>query len=88
MKGELEKLSELVLLELTKEERKEVLKRFRAIRSLLEDLKGVRVGEEPPFLPSLRLKMREDEPKKSDVDELMKVVPKRKDGYVMGPKTV
>ncbi len=88
MKGELEKLSELVLLELTREERREVLKRLKAIRSLLEDLKGVKVGEEPPFLPSLRLKTRKDEPREFDVEGLMRVVPKRKDGYVMGPRTV
>lgn len=88
MKGELEKLSELVMLKLTKEERREVLKRLKAIQSLLEDLKSVEAGEEPPFLPSLRLKLRKDVPKMSDVDELLRIVPKRKDKYVMGPKTV
>ena len=88
MKGELEKLSELVLLKLAKEERKEVAKRIKAMRSLLNDLKKVEVGEEPPFLPSLKLKLRKDEPLEFDSKDLLKVVPKHKDRYVMGPKTV
>lgn len=87
MNKELEKLSELVLLELTKEEKEEVSRRLKAIRSLLEDLKNVEVGEEPPFLPSLKLKLREDVPKAFDKDELLRIVPKRKGDYIVGPRT-
>ena len=88
MKGELEKLSDLVLLELSREERKEISKRLKAIRALLEDLKKVKVEEEPPFLPSLKLKLRRDLPRSLDVEELLKTIPKTKDRYVVGPKTV
>ena len=88
MKGELEYLADLVLLELTREERREVAKRLKALKSVLKRLENVKVGEEPPFLPTLRLKLRKDEPRAFNVEELLSIVPKVKDRYVKGPKTV
>lgn len=86
MREDLEYLSDLVLLSLSVEERKEVLKRLKALRTFLKRLEKVKTGEEAPFLPSLRLKMRSDEPKL--VEEVLRVIPNLKDRYVKGPKTV
>jgi aspartyl/glutamyl-tRNA(Asn/Gln) amidotransferase C subunit len=86
MKEELEYLSDLVLLNLSVEEKREVLKRLKALRSFLKRLEEVEIGEEAPFLPSLRLKMRRDEPR--SVEEVLRIIPNLKDRYVKGPKTV
>lgn len=87
---ELERLKRMAMLELTQEEEEEVRRRLGDVIRYLDrlrrlDLSGVEpmysAWEEEPYY-------RPDEPSEYPSDDVLGVVPRRKDRYVKAPRTI
>ncbi|MGC8555757.1 MAG: Asp-tRNA(Asn)/Glu-tRNA(Gln) amidotransferase subunit GatC [Conexivisphaera sp.] len=88
MSLDVDRLKRLASLDLSPEEETEVARRLRKIVEYLDRLRSLDLsGVEPMYSAGEEEAVyRPDEPSGSDPDEVLRVVPRRKDRYVRAPK--
>jgi aspartyl-tRNA(Asn)/glutamyl-tRNA(Gln) amidotransferase subunit C len=87
---DVERLKRLAAMDLSPDEEKEVARRLTEIVKYLDRLRSLDLsGVEPMYAAGYdEANYRPDVPSSFDPDEIMRVVPKKKDRYVRAPRMV
>ncbi len=87
MSLDIERLKRMAVLDLSPDEEREVARRLSEVVRYLERLRSLDLsGVEPLYSSGEEASYRPDVPSTSSPDEVLRVVPRRKDRYVRAPR--